>query len=341
MVEHHSSRCAGSAGTRRAMLMACAAACMAGWTESRRAWASSPHRMLVGFPAGGNVDVVARRLGDFMRAQAQQTWLVENRPGAGGRLAIESLKSARPDGATWLLTPGSMVTIYPHVYSHLRYAPLRDMQPVALVCRVPIAFAVGPAVPASVQDVAGYLHWVREGNAARASVASPAAGAVTHFLTYLLGRSGGLHLEHVAYKGSAPGLQDVVGGHIPAMMSPLGDMLQHAAARRLRILATSGERRSGFVPAVPTFAEQGHATVAASEWFGLFAPADTAPQTVRQVAELVQRALASPDIAGAFMQMGYEAAPEDATTAAFAQRIGSETRAWATVVRTAGFKLDD
>lgn len=295
-------------------------------------------KLIAGFPAGGSIDAVSRRIADSLRGVVAEAVIVENRPGAGGRIAIDVVRNGPSDGSQWLVTPGSMLVIYPHVYKKLSYDPVRDLLPVAQIAHVPLALAVGPAVPRSVVDVNSYVKWVKASRS-RATIGTPAAGNITHFLAFLLGRSGGVDYQYVPYRGSAPAVQDLLGGQVPAVINPLTEMLAHLESGRLRILGITARQRSSFVPQVPTFAEQGHPTVVGSEWMGVFAkPGTPAPQVERMAAH-VRAAMKTAPVREALDKLALEAT--DASGPQLARRISEELSSWREVSRAFKFQMDE
>lgn len=324
--------------TRRRFTQAALALPAAGWLP--RAFAQSqgsPGKLLVGYPAGGTLDTTARQLAEAWRKQGRY-YLVDNRAGAAGRIASGQLKREKPDASVLLCTQASALTIYPHVYSKLAYDPATDFVPVSPLVIATCALAVSSAVPASVKSLQDYLAWVRatpEG----ASYASPAAGSVAHFLGWQLSEAGGLKLQHVGYRGSAPAMQDLLGGQIPAYLGFVADFLPYLQSGKLRILAVSGEQRSRFMPAVPTFAEQGFAQIRGAENYGVFAPPGTPEAGVRALHEAMVVASKDPGLRAAFDQVGLEVhtqAPDD-----YARQIRREREAWGPVVRASGFRSDE
>lgn len=294
-------------------------------------------RILAGFPAGGTVDLTARLLAERLRGGFAPQVVVENRVGATGRLAIEELIRSEPDGSTFLLTPASMVTIYPHLYGdRLRYAPLTDLAPVTPVVIYPFGLAVGPAAP-GVADLAQFLALARQRGGL--SYASPAAGSVPHFTGVMLARAAGIELTHVPYRGAAPAITDTIGGQIAATVNVLGDLVPHHEGGRLRILAVTSAQRVARLPDVPTFAEQGRPELTADEWFGAFLPA-RAPAAIvaalnAALAEAVRHAEMRQVMEARAFTMAHMA-PD-----AFAARIRAETERWGPVVQASGFRPED
>ncbi len=233
-------------------------------------------KIINGFPAGGTADATSRRVGEKLMGSAytKNAAVVENKPGAGGRIAVESVKSAAPDGSTLLLTPYSCTSVYPHIYSKLSYDPFKDLMPVSIAAVMHHGLAVGPMVPASVKTVKDYVSWAKS-NPGQASYGSPAAGSLPHFLGAMLSGFTNTPLQHVPYRGSVPGVADVIAGQIASMFTPSGDFIPNHKAGKLRIIATSGPTRSPFTPDVPTFAEQGFGELTTEEWFGFYASKDT------------------------------------------------------------------
>lgn len=305
-------------------------------TLPRAAWAQQLEtaKVLCGFPAGGTTDAVSRRVADKLRGAYARVALVDNKAGAGGRLAAEEVSRGAPDGSTMLLTPASIVTLYPHIYTRLGYGP-RDLRPVSTACHISFGFGVGPAVPESVRDIKGFLAWAKA-NPEQANYASPGAGTPPHFIGALLAKESGLDLRHVPYKGSAPGIQDLLGGQVAAMSSPVGDYLPHLKSGKLRLLATSGKQRSKLVPDVATYAEQGFPALTVNEWYGFFLPGKASDEVTQRAAAAIATAVSSPDVVEAFAQLGLEASAN--SPAELAKAVADETAAWGPVVKRVGFK---
>jgi len=299
--------------------------------------AGSVARIIVGYPPGGTLDQTARRLAESWRSQGR-TWLVDNRPGAAGRIATGQLKREKADGSAVLCTHTSAMTIYPHVYANLPYDPVKDAQPVALLASATCVLAISAAVPAQVRTLADYVQWIKA-NAPGRTYASPAAGSLAQFLGYRFSQTAGVALTHVAYRGSAPAVQDLLGGQIPAYIGFVGDFLQYLGSGRLRLLAVSSEQRSRFLKDVPTFSEQGFGAVAGVESYGIYAPAATPQSTVLALAQATQAASRDRPLVAGLEQIGLETtylAPAEYT-----QLIARERERWKPVVAASGFRADE
>src|SRR5918998_5900033 len=212
-------------------------------------------RTIVGFPPGGSSDTVARLYAERLRGAYAPQVVVENRAGAGGRLALEAVKGARPDGATLIQTPASMLTVYPHLYPRtLRYDGLADFIPVTPVCQFPFAMAVRTDHPA--KSFREFVAWAKRQNGA-VPFASPAAGAIPHFLGVQMAKAVGIQLTHVPYRGGAPAVQALLGGEIPMVLVVAGEIAEFHRGGQARILAVSSPERVPRLPDAPSFAESG------------------------------------------------------------------------------------
>jgi len=317
----------------RRHLVAAAAGSLAGWPLLGRAQTLETSRILTGFPAGGTVDVVARRVADKLRGSFAKVVLVENKPGAGGRLAVDELKRSNADGSSLLITPAAMITLYPHLYSKLAYG-IDDVTPVCGATSVVFGLAVGPAVPDTVKTLKDFLGWAKA-HPDKANYGSPGAGSPPHFVGALLGKDGGVDLNHVPYRGTVPGIQDLLGGQVTSFSGPIGDYLPHVKTGKLRVLATSGPKRSRFLPDVPTFTELGYKALEQAEWYGFFLPGKATPELVQRAAAAIGAALAAPEMSDGLAQFGLEVA--FTAPAVLAKAVRDENAAWAPIVKRVGF----
>lgn len=295
-------------------------------------------RILYGFPAGSSGDSVARRVGEKLAGTAytRNAAVVENKPGASGRIALETLKAAPADGSVLAMAPVSAMANYPFIYPRLAYDP-KDFAPVSIAAIAHHGLAVGPLVPASVKTVRDFLAWCK-GNTAQAHYGSPGAGSTPHFLGALLGLNSGTELQHVPYRGSVPGVVDVVGGQIAAMVTTHGDFLQNHRAGKLRILGTSGPKRSPFVPEVPTFAEQGFPELTTEEWFGFYAPARTPADVVAAANAAITGALKDKAVQDGVLAVGL--IPHGSSIEEMVRWQRSEVEAWRPLIRKIGFTAE-
>lgn len=297
---------------------------------------SKPAHLVVGWPAGGSTDAASRLLGNHLQSYASSI-VVENRPGAGGRIGLEYIKGAEADGSIFLVSPASMFVIYPYVYKKLSYDPFADFTPVTRVCKFPFAVSVGPAVPASVKTLADFMRWCTA-NPAQALYGIAAAGSGTHFGGVMLSRASGVPLTSVPYKGGAPAVQDLMGGQVPATVNVLGEILPYLGSGKLRILATTGAARSRLTPDVPTVGETFPGYVA-EEWFGAFTSRKTPADRIAKLAAAVQEALKAPAVVQGFEKLGFEVAGESGP--AFEAIIKADYERWGPVVKASGFTVEE
>ena len=294
-------------------------------------------RIMVGFPAGSSPDFVARLLAEHVKDYAP-TFLVDNRPGAGGRLPLEQLKSGERDGSLMAITPGDQVALFPHVYAKLGYDALRDFAPVSTLCVVQFVLVVGPLVPGDVKTVADFIGWCRA-NPRLANYGSPGEGTRPHFMGASLARSAGLQMMHVPYKGGPPVVQDLLAGQIASSMTVASNALPNIQSGRLRALAIASAKRSPILPDVPTVREAGYPAAEGVEWFELFVPAGTPEGVIVNLNSAVRRALQSEPFKDSLAKQAFE--PGGCTPGELAQLVKSDTEQWAKVVKEFDFKPMD
>ena len=295
-----------------------------------------PIRILVGFAPGGESDVIARLLVDRMRTSLGVPVIVENKPGAGGMLAAEVLKNAAPDGKTLMIAPIAVTVFAPLTHANIRYDPIKDFAPVSLAANFQMALAVGPGSPA--KTLPEYIAWVRA-SPTRATYGVPLAGGPTHFFGVMLARATGVELAAVPYKGSAPFVNDLVGGQVPAGITVLSQLLKLNDAGKVRVLATSGSQRSPVAPDIPTFKELGFAAIEGTGWQAFHTTAGTPRETVDRLALAIASAIKAPEVSERLVALGLE--PVGSTPDELARRVAEDTARWAPIVKASGFRADE
>jgi tripartite-type tricarboxylate transporter receptor subunit TctC len=322
---------------RRSILLGVLSSALAGKALGQDAASVDLVKVTHGFPAGGTADVTARLVSEKLRGSYAKAAIVESRTGAGGRIAIDVVKASRADGGTLLLTPMSTMAIYPHVFRSLSYNPFKDLAPVSLASTFALGLAIGPAVPASVTTLAGLLDWIKS-NPAQAVYGSPSAGTSPHFLGAQISQLSGIKLVQVPYRGSIPGVTDLIGGQIPLMITSLGDFLPYRASGKLRIIACSEATRSRFAPDVPTLAESGFPSIMFSEWLGLFAPAKTPPRLVALASASIRSLASDKEARNAMGVFGLE--PKTSSPEELGALMRSDFDRWAPIIKATGFTAD-
>jgi len=282
--------------------------------------------------------VLCRIVADKLRGNYAPAVIVENRVGASGRTGVEAVKNAEPDGTTLLFTPDFLMTVYPHSFKKLSYDPQKDFVPVAVVASSGLALAAGPALPAEVKTVRQYLDWAKS-NPKQASYATTSAGGTPHFVGVMLAQASGVELTPVHYKGGGPALNDLIGGQIPVSVNPIGELLPQLKGGKIRVLATTGAKRSKFLPDVPTMAESGFPDIVLSPWLGFFAPARTPADVVKRLSNGINDAVQSGDTQQNLIKFGMESAA--ATPIGFAEIVRQDLEKWRPVVKASGFTAED
>jgi tripartite-type tricarboxylate transporter receptor subunit TctC len=294
---------------------------------------SSSVKLLVGFAAGGSVDLTARALADAMKDSLGRPVIVENKPGAAGRLVLEAVKQARPDGDTLMLVPHGPMTLFPWIHRNLRYDPTKDFTPIGRVCVVDYALTTGPATPA--KTMGEYLQWARDPKN-KASFGSPGAGTIPHFIGQGFTQRTRTDIVHVPYKGSALTMVDLMGGSVSLGVSPLADAIEHHRNGKVRILATTGSQRSTALKDVPTLKEAGIDLVV-DGWYGVYAPAGLPDAQLQALSKALESAVLKQE--DFFIKNAMRAAPLRPDLLAQLQR--AEMAQWEPWVKASGFKAED
>ena len=324
----------------RRLLVQASAALLGLPAVHRATWAQASGNAFIisGFPAGGMGDSVARPLSEKLRGKYAANILTESKPGAGGRIAVEFVKRAAPDGMTILQIPSSPMVLYPNTYKKLNYDPLVDFIPVTSTVSYAFSFTAGPGLPAEIKTVEDYLKWAKA-NPKQANYGVPAAGSALHFAGMMLARASGVEMTSVAYRGGAPLLQDVMGGQVPVSFNVVGEVLPHIRSGKLRSLAMTTPQRSPFLPDVPTMVEIGFKDIAMLEALGWYVPAKTPMETVRKLNALVREALQAPDFIDSLAKSGLQ--PLHQSPEEFLALLKRDTAHWSAAAKATGFTAED
>lgn len=309
------------------VLLACALAAPA------HAQDKAPIRLVIGVPAGGSIDLIARLLADKLKDSLNDQVVVDIRAGAGGRLAVAETKKSAPDGRTIYVGASNTFTVLPNIYGdRLGYDPVKDFTPVGRLVRFDLGFATGPAVPA--QEIKAALAWARA-NPQKASYGTPGPGTTSHFVGVMISNASGIPLTHVPYKGGTPAINDLMGGHVAFVVNSFADMNEQHQAGRVRIIASVGARRSPLAPEVPTLKESG-IDVAADVAIDAYAPAGVPEDQVKRLNAALVQAMNAPDVRQRMQTYGLFPSPSSPQELAAFQ--AAELKLWAEPIRASGFK---
>ena len=302
--------------------------------EDLHAYPEQPIRVVVPFGPGGGADITIRIMSDPLRAQLGQPIVVENRPGGSTIIGTDLIAKARPDGYA-LLIATSTFTINPSLHAKLPYDSLKDLQPVTLIAITPYVMVVHPSLPVrTVRDLIA----LAKRSPGQLTYASVGNGSATHLATEMLSGRAGIKMVHVPYKGSAPAVNDLVGGHVTLYIGSMPGSMPQARAGKLRAIAVTSATRARAAPDLPTIAESGLPGYEFNSWYGLFAPGGTPRAVVDRLHDAVSRVLAQPAVRERLAADGNE--PVGLTPDAFAATIKSDMANYANIVRSARIKPD-
>jgi tripartite-type tricarboxylate transporter receptor subunit TctC len=290
-------------------------------------------RLLVGFPAGGGTDAIARILAENLKDELGETVIVENKPGAGGQLAAQALKAAAPDGTTLFLSHDHSISILPQVVKTPGFDPAKDFVPVAGFATFVNAFAVSGGTPA--KGFNDYVAWVRSAGGGKGAVGVPAPASVPEFLVKVIAEKYKLDLVAAPYRGSAPMMSDMLGNQIAAGVGSIPDFIDNHKNGKIRVVAVLGGARQAVMPEVPTFAELGLAGFEDVPYYGVFAPAGTPRGTIEQFSAALAKVIAKPVVRDRLTAMGLTVghmSPEQ-----LGARERAYTSTWARIIKTTGF----
>ncbi|HSV80810.1 MAG TPA: tripartite tricarboxylate transporter substrate-binding protein [Ramlibacter sp.] len=324
---------------RNFLFAACIAATLAAAPAQAQAPAAgaNPLRLVVGFPPGGALDTLARAIAEQLRLGGEEQVIIENRPGAATRISIEHVKKSPPNGRTVLLSSNAPLVLFPMTYRQLAYDVERDFIPVAHLVEVPTVISAGADRP--YKTLQEYVAWVRA-NPSQASVGLTNLGGLLHFALLGMGKSVGVTLKPVPYKGGAPLVTDLVGGHVPLSTDALASQLELHRAGRVRILAVSGTRRIPSLPDIPTAREAGvdgfeHANAS----YSAFVPAGTPPDVVQRLERAFVAAMQNPQVRAAMTRAGMEAT--GLPGASVSRTLNAERVFWRPLVQASGFRNEE
>ena len=300
-----------------------------------QAYPNRPVRMVVPFPAGAGVDIVARMIGIPLTEAWGQPVVIDNRPGAGGTIACELAAKAAPDGYTLLIGNVSTIAMAPSLYKKVNYDPIRSFAPITLVDTSANVLVVHPSVPVTTTQAFIALAKSKPG---QINYASAGSGTSPHLAAELFKSMAGVNIVHVPYKGSPQALTDLLGGQTQLMFASLVSALPHIRQNRLRALGVTSVQRAAALPDTPTIGESGLLVYDVSVWMGIVAPAGTPPEIVARIHREIARIVQSPDIRERLAAQGLEAATN--TPAEFSAYIEAEVAKWGRVIRQAGVTAD-
>ena len=296
---------------------------------------SRPVTLVVAFPPGGPSDVLARVVGKKMEQLLGAPFVIENRPGAGGNIAAESVARAAPDGYTLLMGNNSILATNESLYKHLNYSPEKDFIPITLIGTQANILVINPEVPArSLKELIA----LAQAQPGKINFASSGYGAAAHLAGELFKSEAKIDIVHVPYKGAAPALQDVIAGHDQMMFATAASVIGHIEGGRVRALAVTTLNRTQVLPDLPTMDEAGLKGFDASTWHGLVAPAGTPPQVIATLHDAVVKALHDPDVQASLGKLGVDIVgdlPQE-----FQAYIKSEIPKWTAIVKASGATLD-
>ena len=319
--------------TRRRAIAALSALPLARFAHAQN-FPARPIRIIVGYAAGGAVDIVARTVGQAMAASLGQPVIVENKPGAGTNIAVRTVIEAPADGYTLHMAANALAA-NPSLFQPPPFDPEKDLVPVSLVGRVPVVIAANPSAPFS--DIKALVA-AAKAKPGTIPYATPGNGSTPHMAVELFAHLAGIQLQHVPYKGGAPAITDVIGGQVPLVAVNALEVQPHVKNGRLKVLAVLSEKRTAIFPDVATIAESGWPGFDASVWYGLVAPAKTPKAIVDRLHDEVQKALATPEVKQRMSGVGGEVIP--GSREMFAQLIHTDVVRYANIVKEAHIKPD-
>jgi tripartite-type tricarboxylate transporter receptor subunit TctC len=290
-------------------------------------------KILVGFPAGGSADTIARQIGHAMKDDYNSV-VVENKPGAAGRIALQAVKTAAPDGQTVIILPSGPMVLFPHVYKNVGYDAVKDFTPISLLARFNFGIVSGPA--SNVKSIAEMLAKAKADKNS-GSYGTPGAGSLPHFLGVMLEQSSGTELNHVPFQGGAPANTALLGGHIGYKIDVVSETAPFHKDGKVRIIAVTGSKRDAQIPEVPTLKEQG-INMDATAWFAMYGPAGMSAATLAKLEAQVRQAVNRPEVRDQLVKLGND--PVGSSSAELAAVQKADFARWEKPIKATGIALD-
>lgn len=290
-------------------------------------------KILVGFPAGGSADTIARQIGNAMKDDFSSV-TVDNKPGAAGRIALQAVKAAAPDGQTVIILPSGPMVLFPHVYKNVGYDAVKDFTPISLISRFQFGIVSGPS--SNVKTIPEMMAKVKS-DPASATYGIPGTGSLPHFLGVLLEQTAGVSLSAVPFQGGAPTNTALLGGHIGYKIDVVLESVPFHKEGKVRIIAVTGSKRDSQIPEVPTLKEQG-INMDATAWFAMYGPAGMSAQTLAKLEGAVKQAVNRPDVREHLIKLGNEPIGSTSLELAAIQKI--DLARWEKPIKATGISLD-
>ena len=298
-----------------------------------QAQTKQPLKILVGFAPGGSADVLARLVADALKDDYSPV-VVDNKPGAGGRIALNMVKNAKPDGQTVIVLPSGPMVLFPHVYKKLDYDAVKDFTPVSQIAR--FQFGVVASQSSGAKTVAEMIAKARA-NPGASSYGTPGAGTLPHFMGVLLEQSSGVSLNHVPFQGGAPANNALLGGHIDYKFDVVSETAELHHSGKARIIAVTGGKRDTQVPEVPTLKESG-INMEATAWFAMYGPAGLSGEALARLEKAMVKIVRDPAMKDKLVKLGYE--PIGSTSAELAAAQKADLARWEKPIKATGVQLD-
>src|SRR4051812_34971108 len=318
---------------RRSFLAGCAGLSLAATTRNAFGQAGPLTRIIFPFAAGGGGDALCRLIAQNLGPALDRTVIVENRTGGDGLIGIKSVKGAPPDGATILVTTGPTMYLLPMVETQPSFETAKDFVPVSLLARFEFGIVAGPAT--DVKDFAALVAWLKA-NPGKATFGVPSSGTIPHFIGSKLEQVLGIPMTRVAYRGSAPIVNDLLGGHLPFGITTVADVAAQHRAGGVRALAVTSAVRSPFLPDVPTLKDSG-VDLVADAWYGMWLPAGSPPEFARQLSAAAGAALARPEVKEKLLAIGL--IPVGTTPEGLNAELAANTAFWQPIVKATGYRI--